>query len=1189
MALRDEHDFLSENERQFLANCLRQPPHVRADGRELLQQRKIRVQFRRSESESQAEVQLGRTRVIGNVHGEIVPPFPDRPTEGFLHFAVELSPMASPNFEASASAGRGAASSVAAAELARLVERGVRESRALDTEALAVVAGEKVWAITCHVHVVDHGGNLVDAASLAAIAALMHYRRPEVAVKEGSGGSGGVTVYSVDEHAAVPLSLHHIPISISFCFLQPALNMNSSGGNDDDMDADEDGEPIIFMDPTDREERITDARMSFTFNSFRELCAVHKIGGATISPATVLRCANVAAARAVELTTFFKEEEDKADKEAVQRRRALLRGRAFADVSSTVDEASAKSTVEKVDLGAMTDFSTLHAPISLRDDPTKEETVQQVTSMAELLESLETSADIAEKQPKPTTAGLEMTDAARDEFRQLANSDTVRDLIHGNKKQQLKTAPPAKKKPVADSDSDSEEEGGVLQSEFGTTAKPEEAVKTKPSAKPVKKAPAKKGRKKKAASSSDEDEDMDLSAAVKRNPLDKGDSVVIDGDQQTIGVVTDTTSGGGTSFRFDQVLSAAVDQAGVFRLVGSDVVDGALSGYNGCILAYGQTGAGKTFTMSGGGPRRRFEDRGLIARALTRVFQRTQQDADHSYALRVSYLEIYNDRLIDLLAPDVGSTGTDLAIQENARGQTFVRGLTKALVSSEEQALDLVFQGDTNRAVAEHALNASSTRSHCIFTLYLERKRSAMSSQLLEDDSPGVDSTGSPQSEDGVVYSKLHLVDLAGSERMKKTLTEVGSTRANEACYINRSLTFLEQVVLALGSKNRAHVPFRQTPLTNLLKDSLGGNCRTLLVACVWPASTHADQSLATLRFAARMRRVKTQAVVNIVALGSGAAGSKLASAERAAYRDEIRRLREELALYDAIAGRTRVQHEGKESSAQEESSRRQQIAAFLKDPELAPPIHSLRQAQRLLQTFRSVCLDLKYATEPGMNQTRKTGSKMVTQIRALRGHTPPGPSPSSAPSDSNNMSDDKRGTVLPLISKANQGPWRDLPERQERVASAPAPRETDKELYELFKSVGGADPGAEALRDLEQTKLNLREAKTQYATLALTVNRVKLEIDRYALRLQELRDGSATDQLKEGEDELERQSVPLLQLQDAKKRYRAAYEQLQEKKAEVGYLGKIKVQMLQQVALHFQAWKDRQEGPETVAGDWPS
>jgi exosome complex component RRP45 len=455
--------------------------------------------------------------VIGNVHGEIVPPFPDRPTEGFLHFAVELSPMASPSFEASASAGRGAASSIAAAELARLVERGVRESRALDTEALAVVAGEKVWAITCHVHVVDHGGNLVDAASLAAIAALMHYRRPEVAVKEGASGNGGVTVYSVDEHAAVPLSLHHIPISISFCFLQPAATMQTSSESDD-VDADEDGEPVIFMDPTDREERITDARMSFTFNSFRELCAVHKIGGAAISQSTVLRCANVAAARAVELTTFLKEEEEKADKEAVQRRRALLRGRAFADVSSTVDEATAKSTVEKVDLGAMTDYSTLHAPIALRNDPTKEETTQQVTSMAELLESLETAADVAEEQPKPADAGLAMTDTARDEFRQLASSKTIRDLIHSSKKEQPKPTQPAKKKPVVDSDSDSEEEGGVLQSEFGTASNPEQPVTVKPSAKPGKKAPAKKGRKKKVVSSSDEDEDedMDLSAAIKR-------------------------------------------------------------------------------------------------------------------------------------------------------------------------------------------------------------------------------------------------------------------------------------------------------------------------------------------------------------------------------------------------------------------------------------------------------------------------------------------------------------------------------------------------------------------------------------------------------------------------------------------------------------------------------------------------
>ncbi|RLN89948.1 hypothetical protein BBJ28_00017505, partial [Nothophytophthora sp. Chile5] len=981
------------------------------------------------------------------------------------------------------------------------------------------VAGEKVWAITCHVHVLDHGGNLVDAASLAAIAALMHYRRPEVAVKDGGGG-GGVTVYSVDEHAAVPLSLHHIPISISFCFLQP---LGSSDG-------DEDGEPVIFMDPTDREERVTDARLSFTFNSFRELCAVHKIGGAAVSQAAVLRCANVAAARAGELTTFLKAEEEKADKQAVQRRRALLRGRAFADVSSTVDEAAARSTTEKVDLGAMTDFATLHAPIALRDDPTQAETAQQATSMAELLASLETSADLAETPAAQAEAGLAMTEAARDEFRQLAGSSTLRALIHGAGQQQTKVERPTKaaKKPV-DSDSDSEEEGGVLQSEFDATARAE----APPPAKTRTKATAKRSRKQQALSSSDEDEDMDLSAA-------------------TISVVTDAASGDGTSFRFDQVLSPRVDQAGVFAAAASDVVDGALGGYNGCILAYGQTGAGKTFTMSGGGPQRRFQDRGLVARALARVFQRSQQDADHAYALRVSYLEIYNDRLLDLLAAD-GETAAELAIQESASGQTVVRGLTRALVASEEQALDLLFQGDTSRAVAEHALNAVSTRSHCIFTLYLERRRSVTAASAALE---GVDAEPADDGDD-VVFSKLHLVDLAGSERMKKTRTEAGSARANEACHINRSLTFLEQVVLALGSRTRAHVPFRQTPLTNLLKDSLGGNCCTLLVACVWPAEAHVDQSLATLRFAARMRRVKTQAVVNVAAAaGSRRGGAALGGEERAAYRDEIRRLREELALHDALAGRTRAQPAEYQAPEGEEAARRQQLAAFLADSERLPPVQSLQQTQRLLQTFRRVCLERQPLAE-----SRQSSSKLVTQLRALRGHTPPDSGPASAPSGGSRA---ESPLLLPPIER------RPSTAGQQPQAAA----EDDKQLFERFKALTDVQPAAEAVRQLQQAKRNLREAKTQAAALALAVNGVKTEIDGYALQLQDqVRDREAEEQ----QEPPPQQSVPLVQLKDAKRRYRDAYEQLQEKRAEVRYLTKIKAQMLRQVAFQFQAWKDRE------------
>ncbi|TMW58114.1 hypothetical protein Poli38472_011702 [Pythium oligandrum] len=485
MAIREEYDFVSENERKFLFDSIHDKPHIRADGRELMQQRKIRVQFRRMDDQSQAEVQLGRTRVIANVHGEIVPPFPDRPTEGFLHFSVELSPMASQNFEV----GR---PSPLAVELARIVDRGIRECRALDTEALAIVAGEKVWSITCNIHVVDHGGNLIDCVSLAAIAAMMHFRRPEVSVQ-----GNATTVYRIDDHAAVPLSLHHIPISISFCFIQ---NKESDSA-----------EPIIFMDPTDREERITDGSMTFTFNSFRELCAVHKIGGAAISTTEVLRCANIAAARVAELTDFLKEEADKADKEAIERRRTMLRGRDFADVSSLAE--TVRQAREEVDLGQMTDFNTLHAPIALRDDPTQEEDNAKVSSMAQLMESLEQAASITDT-PAPSSGGLSLSADARAEFQKLTAGLSIRELVAGASEAKPKAGAKKAKKPVADSDS--EEESVVVQSEFNG-AKASTPVAEEPKKKP---APAKKTKRtaKKAAVSDDSDDEVDLSAAIKRKP-----------------------------------------------------------------------------------------------------------------------------------------------------------------------------------------------------------------------------------------------------------------------------------------------------------------------------------------------------------------------------------------------------------------------------------------------------------------------------------------------------------------------------------------------------------------------------------------------------------------------------------------------------------------------------------------------
>ncbi|CAM9602951.1 unnamed protein product, partial [Ascophyllum nodosum] len=158
----------SINDHDFILRSLRKGKRV--DGRRLEDMRLLRMVFSRAEGQASAEIQLGRTRVLAVATGEVVPPFPDRATEGFLHFNVELSSMAASSF--------GERSSIVSAEIARVIEIGVRDSQALDTEALCIIGGEKVWQIRCDIHVLDHGGNLMDACTLATMAALRHFRRP---------------------------------------------------------------------------------------------------------------------------------------------------------------------------------------------------------------------------------------------------------------------------------------------------------------------------------------------------------------------------------------------------------------------------------------------------------------------------------------------------------------------------------------------------------------------------------------------------------------------------------------------------------------------------------------------------------------------------------------------------------------------------------------------------------------------------------------------------------------------------------------------------------------------------------------------------------------------------------------------------------------------------------------------------
>lgn len=221
------------------------------------------------------------------------------------------------------------------------------------------------------------------------------------------------------------------------------------------------------------------------------------------------------------------------------------------------------------------------------------------------------------------------------------------------------------------------------------------------------------------------------------------------------------------SFKFDKVL-VNTPQEVMYEYCAKDMVQSILEGYCGTIFCYGQTGAGKTFTMSGSSMDYKY--RGIMPRVISNLFTEIQARYEQSITVRVSYLEIYNEMMYDLLSPELSS---NISINEDGKGMIFFKGLTQKICNNEEEALSSLFEGETNRTIAQHRMNSASSRSHAVFTVNLEIRSRVESTEK-------------------VIYSKINLVDLAGSERTKKTGSE-GQTLI-EANFINKSLSFLEQV-----------------------------------------------------------------------------------------------------------------------------------------------------------------------------------------------------------------------------------------------------------------------------------------------------------------------------------------------------------------------------------------------------------
>ncbi|EPS61047.1 hypothetical protein M569_13753, partial [Genlisea aurea] len=309
-------------------------------------------------------------------------------------------------------------------------------------------------------------------------------------------------------------------------------------------------------------------------------------------------------------------------------------------------------------------------------------------------------------------------------------------------------------------------------------------------------------------------------------------------------------------FTFDLVADEHVSQEMLFKVAGVPMVENCMAGYNSCMFAYGQTGSGKTHTMLGdieGGSRRHSVNCGMTPRVFDYLFSRIQKDKDArrdeklKFTCRCSFLEIYNEQILDLLDP----SSTNLQIREDSKKGIHVENITEVEVTSARDAIQQLIQGSANRKVAATNMNRASSRSHSVFTCIIESKWELQ----------------------GVThhrFARLNLVDLAGSERQKSSGAE--GERLKEATNINKSLSTLGLVIMNLvniSNGKSLHVPYRDSKLTFLLQDSLGGNAKTIIIANISPSSCCSLETLSTLKFAQRAKFIKNHAVVNEDASGN--------------------------------------------------------------------------------------------------------------------------------------------------------------------------------------------------------------------------------------------------------------------------------------------------------------------------------
>ncbi|KAJ8275328.1 hypothetical protein COCON_G00099530 [Conger conger] len=292
------------------------------------------------------------------------------------------------------------------------------------------------------------------------------------------------------------------------------------------------------------------------------------------------------------------------------------------------------------------------------------------------------------------------------------------------------------------------------------------------------------------------------------------------------------------TFTFDSVYDAGSKQSDLYDETVRPLIDSVLLGFNGTIFAYGQTGTGKTYTMQGQwmDP----EKRGVIPNSFEHIFTHISRSQNQQYLVRASYLEIYQEEIRDLLCKD---HARKLELKENPDSGVYIKDLSSFVTKNVKEIEHVMNVGNQTRSVGFTNMNEHSSRSHAIFVITVECSEMG------------------PDRQNHIRVGKLNLVDLAGSERQSKT--GVRGERLKEAAKINLSLSALGNVISALVDGKSTHVPYRDSKLTRLLQDSLGGNAKTVMVATLGPSSCSYEETLTTLRYANRAKNIRNKPRVN--------------------------------------------------------------------------------------------------------------------------------------------------------------------------------------------------------------------------------------------------------------------------------------------------------------------------------------